>query len=101
MGDGCVDNFGCMERIFDQQQNISFLLSKGPYQFHECVYASVFVYYDASCAHRRGRGDQQLNLTFFEDFTRPIGPEMCACIRVCIGKLDTDAWQPMVTSNKM
>ena len=60
-----------------------------------------YLSYNASCAHRRGRGGKK-KFTFFAVTTRPISHSgRCVCIRNCVGEFGMDTGQPLVISNRM
>ena len=55
--------------------------------------------YDASPAHRRGRGDKEKNDIFLVVTTRPIAHSgRCVCIRKCVVEFGIDTGQPLVTN---
>ena len=86
---------------FHQQQNLSFLLSKGAYLFHECVRAFVS---DRSVMHYVHTGETVVTSIKIDIFllvtTRPIAHSgRFVCIPNCVGEFGTDTGQPLVTSN--
>ena len=61
-----------------------------------------YLCYDASLAHRRGRGDKEKIAIFLLVTTRPIPHSgWCVCIQNHVGVFDMDTGQPLVISNGM